>query len=222
MEILHRGFKEAMQSGTRTLVTLYFPSICQVSAILMDFGDIFRILMPWSRQLIKQSLPTKGKKQSGDFLISSLGRVWGEQVRPASSFFDRFFHETFTRNIFCIYFRVLHLCFVVLVYLLFISTIVALRMIEIFGQEQWQGCILFSPMCKIDQSIQPPKLVVQLLTYLNKIWPTLAIVPSRIPLEKCFADPAKLAVARKNPHSYCTIALFDLYCCGKKMTFDFV
>ena len=79
---------------------------------------------------------------------------------------------------------------------------VALRMIEMFGQEEWRGCILFSPMCKIDKSLQPHPLVVALLKLLNKVWPTLAIVPSRIALEKCFADPAKHPIARLNPHSY--------------------
>ena len=41
---------------------------------------------------------------------------------------------------------------------------VAIRLLQTFGQEQWKGAVLLSPMCKISAKVAPPQPVIMVLS----------------------------------------------------------
>eukprot|EP00246_Nothoceros_aenigmaticus_P002356 TRINITY_DN131_c0_g1_i1.p1 TRINITY_DN131_c0_g1~~TRINITY_DN131_c0_g1_i1.p1 ORF type:complete len:329 (+),score=56.61 TRINITY_DN131_c0_g1_i1:475-1461(+) len=66
----------------------------------------------------------------------------------------------------------------------------------------WNGAVLVAPMCKISDKVQPPKIVVNILTRLAPIIPTWKIVPSKDIIDNAFKDPVKRKEIRDNKLAY--------------------
>ncbi|MQL80098.1 hypothetical protein Taro_012570 [Colocasia esculenta] len=70
------------------------------------------------------------------------------------------------------------------------------------GSAAWAGAVLVAPMCKISESIRPRWPVPQILTFLARFAPTLAVVPTADLVDKSVKVPEKRAVAGRNPLRY--------------------
>ncbi|KAL5197069.1 hypothetical protein ABZP36_000581 [Zizania latifolia] len=68
--------------------------------------------------------------------------------------------------------------------------------------EEWAGAVLVAPMCKISDRIRPPWPLPQILTFVARFAPTLAIVPTADLIEKSVKVPAKRLIAARNPVRY--------------------
>nr|AEV41020.1 hypothetical protein [Oryza minuta] len=68
--------------------------------------------------------------------------------------------------------------------------------------EEWAGAVLVAPMCKISDRIRPPWPLPQILTFVARFAPTLAIVPTADLIEKSVKVPAKRLIAARNPMRY--------------------
>ncbi|KAI8562221.1 hypothetical protein RHMOL_Rhmol03G0017800 [Rhododendron molle] len=53
----------------------------------------------------------------------------------------------------------------------------------------WDGAVLVAPMCKIEDDIRPPALVVNVMTKLCRIIPTWGMIPSHDDIDAAYRDP---------------------------------
>ncbi|KAF2077884.1 hypothetical protein CYY_000846 [Polysphondylium violaceum] len=79
-----------------------------------------------------------------------------------------------------------------------IGLLVSLKRPEIFDG----GLILLAPLIKLDETMVPNPILVQLLTYISNYFPTLAIVPGENVLEKSIKDPVKRLEHASHPLTY--------------------
>lgn len=66
----------------------------------------------------------------------------------------------------------------------------------------FNGGVLIAPMCRISDSVRPRWPIPQILTFVGKFLPTLAIVPTSDLLEKSVKVPEKRVIAGMNPLRY--------------------
>ncbi|GAB2231429.1 hypothetical protein Droror1_Dr00010435 [Drosera rotundifolia] len=66
----------------------------------------------------------------------------------------------------------------------------------------FNGGVLIAPMCRISDSVRPRWPIPQILTFVGKFFPTLAIVPTSDLLEKSIKVPEKRVIAGMNPLRY--------------------
>ncbi|OMO76504.1 Alpha/beta hydrolase-1 [Corchorus capsularis] len=66
----------------------------------------------------------------------------------------------------------------------------------------FQGAILVAPMCKISDKVRPRWPIPQVLTFMSKFLPTLAIVPTEDLLHKSVKVEEKRIMGDKNPLRY--------------------
>jgi len=79
-----------------------------------------------------------------------------------------------------------------------IGLLVSLKRPEIFDG----GLILLAPLIKLDETMVPNPLLVQVLTYISTYFPTLAIVPGENVLDKSIKDPIKRLEHASHPLTY--------------------
>ncbi|MCI01904.1 monoglyceride lipase [Trifolium medium] len=78
---------------------------------------------------------------------------------------------------------------------------VALK-IHLKQPKAWNGAILCAPMCKISESMVPPKLVVHLLTAMANVLPKNKFVPTKDLGDAAFREPKKREQTVYNVISY--------------------
>uniref|UniRef100_A0A2P2QMF2 Uncharacterized protein MANES_17G041700 n=1 Tax=Rhizophora mucronata TaxID=61149 RepID=A0A2P2QMF2_RHIMU len=66
----------------------------------------------------------------------------------------------------------------------------------------YKGAVLVAPMCKISDNIRPRWPIPQILTFMAKFLPTLAIVPSADLLHMSVKSDQKKVIAEMNPMRY--------------------
>lgn len=66
----------------------------------------------------------------------------------------------------------------------------------------FDGAILVAPMCKISDKVKPRWPIPQVLTFLAKFLPTLAIVPTEDLVDKSVKGEKKKVIANSNPLRY--------------------
>ncbi|XP_021726388.1 caffeoylshikimate esterase-like [Chenopodium quinoa] len=66
----------------------------------------------------------------------------------------------------------------------------------------FSGAVLIAPMCKISDKVRPRWPIPEILTFIGKFVPTLAIVPSPDLLHKSVKVPEKKEIALMNPLRY--------------------
>ncbi|XWS18359.1 hypothetical protein CRYUN_Cryun32bG0037100 [Craigia yunnanensis] len=66
----------------------------------------------------------------------------------------------------------------------------------------FQGAVLVAPMCKISDNVKPRWPLPQVLTFISKFLPTLAIVPTEDLLHKSVKVEEKRIIGNKNPLRY--------------------
>ncbi|KAJ0017871.1 hypothetical protein Pint_10688 [Pistacia integerrima] len=66
----------------------------------------------------------------------------------------------------------------------------------------FDGAILVAPMCKISDKVKPRWPIPQILTFLGKFLPTLAIVPTEDLMYKSVKVEEKKVIANSNPSRY--------------------
>ncbi|KAK9267707.1 hypothetical protein L1049_010139 [Liquidambar formosana] len=75
-------------------------------------------------------------------------------------------------------------------------------LIHLAAPKAFDGAILVAPMCKISDKVKPRWPIPEILTFLAKFMPTLAIVPTADLLEKSVKVPEKKIIAGMNPSRY--------------------
>ncbi|EOY28341.1 Serine aminopeptidase [Theobroma cacao] len=75
-------------------------------------------------------------------------------------------------------------------------------MIHFADPEGFQGAILVSPMCKIPDQLTPGWPIRQVVAFISKLLPTLAIVPTEDVLYKSIKVEEKKIIGNKNPLRY--------------------
>lgn len=66
----------------------------------------------------------------------------------------------------------------------------------------FNGAILIAPMCKISDKVRPRWPIPEILTFVSKFAPTLAIVPTADLVEKSVKVPEKKVIGLMNPMRY--------------------
>lgn len=75
-------------------------------------------------------------------------------------------------------------------------------LIHFADPEGFDGAILVAPMCKISDKVKPRWPIPQVLTFLGKFLPTLAIVPTEDLMYKSVKVEEKKVIANSNPLRY--------------------
>ncbi|XP_031262901.1 caffeoylshikimate esterase-like [Pistacia vera] len=75
-------------------------------------------------------------------------------------------------------------------------------LIHFADPEGFDGAILVAPMCKISDKVKPRWPIPQILTFLGKFLPTLAIVPTEDLMYKSVKVEEKKVIANSNPFRY--------------------
>eukprot|EP00457_Paulinella_chromatophora_P010011 gb/GEZN01010095.1/.p1 GENE.gb/GEZN01010095.1/~~gb/GEZN01010095.1/.p1 ORF type:complete len:375 (-),score=7.79 gb/GEZN01010095.1/:122-1246(-) len=79
---------------------------------------------------------------------------------------------------------------------------VALRMLQMHGQDHWSGCCLLAPMCKVSDEMRPPDVVIHFLTFLARFFPTLPLIPAKDMTELCFRERKVWSIVEENVLAY--------------------
>ncbi|KAN0015637.1 hypothetical protein ACTFIU_008378 [Dictyostelium citrinum] len=79
-----------------------------------------------------------------------------------------------------------------------VGTLVSLRKPDVFDG----GLILLAPLIKLDENMIPNPILVSLLTWVSKSFPTLAIVPGENVLDRSIKDPQKRVEHANHPLTY--------------------
>ncbi|XAR59135.1 2-acylglycerol O-acyltransferase [Bertholletia excelsa] len=75
-------------------------------------------------------------------------------------------------------------------------------LIHLRNPNLFNGAILAAPMCKISEKLRPKWPIPQILTFVARFAPTLAIVPTEDIMTKSVKVPEKKVIAGMNPNRY--------------------
>lgn len=75
-------------------------------------------------------------------------------------------------------------------------------LIHFKNQKAWNGAILVAPMCRISDNVKPRWPIPEILIFLAKFLPTLAIVPTADLLDKSVKVEEKKLIGGMNPMRY--------------------
>ncbi|KAL3640436.1 hypothetical protein CASFOL_015404 [Castilleja foliolosa] len=78
---------------------------------------------------------------------------------------------------------------------------IALKM-HLKQPDSWNGAVLIAPMCKIADDVVPPKLVIQILIGMAKVFPKSKLVPQKDLIELAFRDLKKREQVKYNVLCY--------------------